>query len=243
MRELAPAVAQFHAQRPEPIRSLPSTIAAATLPERIQGLPVLGVTDLDLRALPFDPAGGLVIAGPPQSGRTAALSWFAHSLARCHPRHRAPSRHAASQSSGVPELLDRHGCRTRRDCHHAQRSALATGRSRAAGWAEGFAVLVENAPEFADSDADSALTSYAVQARRGGHILVAEGETSQWGGSWGAGRGTEEPEDRPAPAARSGRWRCGTQDQPATLQTDGLPRAGLLGQERPGRQGPAPLIG
>ena len=184
MRELAPAVARFHAQRPEPIRSLPSTIAAATLPERIQGLPVLGVTDLDLRALPFDPAGGLVIAGPPQSGRTAALSWFAHSLARCHP---GIALHLATPRRSPLVSLN---CWTDTAVGPDETATMLNGLlSRLDDPAQpggpGFAVLVENAPEFADSDADSALTSYAVQARRGGHILVAEGETSQWGGSWG----------------------------------------------------------
>ncbi len=182
MREMAPAVAKFHPQRPEPIRALPTSIPAATLPERVQGLPVLGVTDLDLRALGFDPAGGFVVAGPPQSGRTAALSWIAHTLDRWRPGIALYL--AAPRRSPLVSL----NCWTDTAIGPDETASMLTGllpRLDEPADAPTFALVVENAPEFADSAADGVLTSYAVQARRGGHLLVSEGEASQWGGSWG----------------------------------------------------------
>lgn len=184
MRELAPAVAKFHPRRPEPVRALPTSIPSSTLPDRIQGQPVLGVTDLDLRALPFDPTGGLVVAGPAQSGRTMALSWLAHALARAYPG--IALYFATSRRSPLVSL----NCWTDTATGPEQTAGMLTGLlARMVDGAQpqdpAFAVIVENAPEFVETDADSALTSLAVQARRGGHILISEGEMSQWTGSWG----------------------------------------------------------
>ncbi|MBK9476460.1 MAG: hypothetical protein IPL94_09555 [Tetrasphaera sp.] len=57
IERFAQAAAARPGPRPEPIRSLPAVIPAATLPERIGSLPVLGVADIDLQPIGFDPTG------------------------------------------------------------------------------------------------------------------------------------------------------------------------------------------
>lgn len=184
MHELAVSVARHHRSHPPEIRSLPAHIPGSTMPAQVTGLPVLGVSDTELAPIGFDVSAPFVVAGPPQSGRTAALSWFAHSLQRRYPGIRlvllTPRRSPllslkcwTDKAQGVEQtasVLER------------VRQILDVPADPATC---GIAVIVENAPEFADSDIDTALTELAARARQNGHLLIAEGDIGVWGGSWG----------------------------------------------------------
>ena len=51
------------------IGALPTRLAAAELPDRVDELPVLGIAEDTLAPREFDPVGTFVVAGPPQVGQ------------------------------------------------------------------------------------------------------------------------------------------------------------------------------
>ncbi|MFN8099412.1 MAG: FtsK/SpoIIIE domain-containing protein [Dermatophilaceae bacterium] len=185
MRELAVSVERHQRVRPQPIRSLPSLVSVGDLPDEVSGRPVLGVADEDLQPVGFDPTGVILLAGPPQSGRTAAMSWLARSLRRCHPSielHLLAPRVSPLTSAGWWT----HASAGVNECA-ASIPALVAAYAVAPQPNERLtrAVFVEAAPDFADSDVDALLRELAQNARRHGGLLVAEGETSTWSGTWG----------------------------------------------------------
>ncbi|MEI2778235.1 MAG: FtsK/SpoIIIE domain-containing protein [Tetrasphaera sp.] len=184
MREMAASVARHHRSRPAEIMSLPGHIPASTMPANVAGLPALGLSDTDLAPIGFDVTAPFVVAGPPQSGRTAALSWFAHSL-----RRRFPAIHLVLVSPRRSPLVSLKCWADTAQGVEETASVLERIRSVFDSQADPatceLALIIENAPEFADTSVDADLTELAARARQNGHLLIADGDVGVWGGSWG----------------------------------------------------------
>lgn len=183
IERFAQAAAARPGPRPEPIRSLPAVIPAATLPERIGSLPVLGVADIDLQPIGFDPTGAILVAGPAASGRTTAVRWLAESFHRwaadsylvhiCS--RRSPLSHLdlwTSSTTGpeaAKEVIDKLR-------PYAELSAEESP-SR-------LAIVIEGYPEFVSSMVEGPLSELVKLCRRNGHLLIAEGESTAWASPW-----------------------------------------------------------
>jgi S-DNA-T family DNA segregation ATPase FtsK/SpoIIIE len=85
---LAAALRRAGAVEAPEIGRLPTRITLSELPTSVDGLPVLGVSDVDLQPLPFNPRGAFMVSGPPQSGRTTALATLALAVHRWDERAR-----------------------------------------------------------------------------------------------------------------------------------------------------------
>ena len=168
---------------PKRVESLPTEVPEAAMPRDVGGLPVLGLADVDLRPFGFAPQGAYIVAGPAQSGRTNTVHWLAKSLKKWSPDlvtvHISPRRTPLSGSeiwdmsftgeeaiTGViPTLLQ------------IVEKPAAEGRPT-------IALFMENFPEHIQTVVEPGLLDVVKKARRNGHLVIAEGETSSWQMSW-----------------------------------------------------------
>ncbi|WP_223691851.1 FtsK/SpoIIIE domain-containing protein [Leifsonia poae] len=163
------------------IGALPRELALDGLPTAHGGLPVLGVSDIDLGPFGFEPSGTLLVAGPPASGRSSTLAALAASVARFDPETRLYYLGNARSPLAGNALWS--------DAATTPDAAAALARDLTAAVAdpdtEGrIAVFVESIGDFLQTPADSPIVELVRAVRRSDHLLVAEAESSAWGSSW-----------------------------------------------------------
>jgi S-DNA-T family DNA segregation ATPase FtsK/SpoIIIE len=158
------------------IGALPTRLAVADLPDRIGGLPVIGVAEDTLAAREFDPIGLFVVAGPPSSGKTNAMKALVQAMARFDP---------------AVKLFHFGGRRAQlRDFAPWVRSAVTPDDAKdlATELAELVAdetltarimIVVEDVPQFADSPAERPLKALFQAVKRSEHLLIGDADTSQ----------------------------------------------------------------
>ncbi len=159
---------------------LPKEYPMGDLPELVGGLPVLGLSEEDLEPIGFEPSGTLLVAGPPGSGRTSALAALAESIRRAIPGvelyYLGNARSGLAGAKGWKEsaiAVDRVGDLARK---LAPKLKSESGKK--------VVVIIEGTADFLGTVADDALLALAKVARRSNNLLIAEGETSSWQGSW-----------------------------------------------------------
>jgi S-DNA-T family DNA segregation ATPase FtsK/SpoIIIE len=169
--------------KPAPaIGAMPTEYRQASLPDRVGDLPVLGIGETDLQPIGFQPTGTMVLAGPPASGKTSAFLAVAESLRRFDPAFqlyylgnaRSPLVRAYPWTETATTVEEVAGI---------AKDLLAAVTDPAA--VERHAVFVESIGDFLQSAADAPLVELIKAVRRSDHFLLAEGETSSWGSSWG----------------------------------------------------------
>ncbi|MDR2253063.1 MAG: FHA domain-containing protein [Bifidobacteriaceae bacterium] len=166
----------------EGVRSLPTLIRVAELPDQVNGLPVLGVSDADLQPIPFSPQGAFVIAGMPGSGRTTALRSIAQMLRKWDPV--MPIYYFGSPRSGAHKddtwtdfALD---SATMRDLAAELKPKLEAG----AVDKPGLILVIEGVGELIGSPVEQQIVELMRLARRNGHFVIGESEMANWGSSW-----------------------------------------------------------
>lgn len=183
IEQMAEEIRPFVKGVPQPVRALPALVPAQDLPGAVRGLPTLGVESESLAPVGFVAGGPLLLTGPRQSGRTNALRWLALSLRRWHPGielvHLSPRRTSLSGAPWWSLSLSGPG-RVEDYLNESLLARVSTEREDDA--LPSFAVFVEAASEFINSNADQALTDAIVACRRNGHPIVLESEVSEAGG-------------------------------------------------------------
>ena len=180
-RALANAMTRAGVPTVPPIGALPKEYAITTLPVVVGAQPVLGIGDVDLGPLGFDPAGTLLLAGPPASGRSMAL----HSLALSMRRFDSDARlyYLGNARSPLSQAIDWVGSATTVEAVAALAKDLTA--AIADQDTEGrIVVVVESIGDFLQTPADSAIVELARAAKRSDHLVIAEAEMSAWGSSW-----------------------------------------------------------
>ncbi|GAA4625720.1 FtsK/SpoIIIE domain-containing protein [Cellulomonas oligotrophica] len=167
--------------RTPPVRRLPAVVRAADLPAAVDGLPLLGVADDTLEPVGVDPHGTFLVAGLPGSGRTTALLALSGALRRALPdAHLALVGPARSPLPAAVAWDD-----VARGADDARGLAAALAARLAVPADEGHVVLVvEQIADLLGGPAEQALTEAVRAARRQGHLVLAEAETTAWGSSW-----------------------------------------------------------
>lgn len=164
-----------------PVGALGSEIPQSTLPTSIKGLPVLGISDDTLEPLGFDPSGVFVLAGPPASGRSNAISSLIHAVQAVIPDvqryYFGNSRSSIGAGDGwvssartIEDVVD-----LAKELTLRVADASTTGK---------IMVVVEQIGDFLSSSADSPLVELIKAVKRSEHFLLAESESGQWGSSW-----------------------------------------------------------
>jgi S-DNA-T family DNA segregation ATPase FtsK/SpoIIIE len=180
--KLADAMVRAGVKEAPGVGAMPTEYQQASLPDRAGEFPVLGIGENDLQPVGFDPTGTMVLAGPPASGRSTAFLAVARSLHRFDPSFqlyylgnaRSPlvrSYPWAEVATTVEEVAG-----IARDLLGAVTDLAATDR---------HGIFIESIGDFLQSAADAPLVELIKAVRRSDHFLLAEGETSGWGSSWG----------------------------------------------------------
>ena len=170
------------AKRAQGIGALPISYGIAELPDRVAELPTLGISERTLAPIGFEPTGTLLVAGPPQSGKTTALRALVAAMLRFD-----ASVEAFHIGGRRAELVGEHPWKAkarRVDEVRALAKDLTelildeTGSAR-------ILVVVENLLEYSDTDADRALKELFQAVNRSEHLLIADGDVSQLGSGYG----------------------------------------------------------
>ncbi|MBO9556706.1 FtsK/SpoIIIE domain-containing protein [Cellulomonas sp.] len=165
------------------VRRLASFVELSDLPSSVGGQPVLGIADDTLEPVGFDPAGVFMLAGLPGSGRTTVLRSLSASVRRALPSVRMA--YVGNRRSPVHST---DGVWT--DVALDPESAAALAKSLLPSLVETavpgaqVVVVVETITDFLGGPAEQPLAEAVRAAKRNGHLLIAESETSTWGSSW-----------------------------------------------------------
>jgi S-DNA-T family DNA segregation ATPase FtsK/SpoIIIE len=166
-----------------PIRSLPCRVLMDDLPRQVGGRPVLGVGSARLAAMPFDPGGSFVVTGPSGSGRTTSLASLARTLHRWDPdmalflltprcsRELAVLPEWTEIASGPDPL--------------AALIARLTGEMNADVDYVPMAIVVERLDDLAGTAVEGPLSALVKAALDRSCFVVAEGEPTFFGSSFG----------------------------------------------------------
>lgn len=160
------------------IASLAEVVSIDAVPPSDE-LIMLGVAEESLEPIGFEPVGAFVIAGPPESGRTNALSVVVDRLLgqgfdvsfigprRSRFAHDDRISSTASRVEDVVELVA--GLKSRvMEPEHKQR----------------FALIIESLSDYLQTPADAPLVDLIKTMKREDHFVVGEAETGSWVSSW-----------------------------------------------------------
>ena len=180
-RELGAAMLRAGVRPAAAIATLPTEYPASQLPDSVGGLPVLGLSDVDLGPVGFDPDGVLLLAGPPGSGRTNAAAALALALRRAGQDVRcylvADARSALAAAGGWTDVATS----TEQIAALAQNLLAAVEDEETEGR---IVVVVENINDYLQGPADKPLVDLIKAVKRSTHTLVADADTASWGPTW-----------------------------------------------------------
>ncbi|WP_144719959.1 FtsK/SpoIIIE domain-containing protein [Agrococcus jejuensis] len=176
MGQLAEELRRQGAREVEEIGALPTRLSEDKLPARIKDFPVLGVAEDTLAPREFDPIGTFIVAGPPESGKTNAMKAIVNSMLRFDPDVRL------FHFAGRRTVLKDYAPWVRSAVTVDDAKALATelvdivkdetipGR---------IMIVMENVPQFADSDAERKLKELMQAVNRSDHFLIGDVDVAQ----------------------------------------------------------------
>lgn len=171
-------------KRPAPVKRLPADLTANDIHPVVAGMPVIGMSSDTLAEQTFDASGVMLVAGPPQSGTTNAVRWMATTVKASNAD--AVRVHIASRRSplaGLEGLWDLSVSGQERVREALERMMPALEQEARQG-RPAVALFIEGYPEFLQGPLESQLIDAVKKAKRNGHLVVAEGETSGWNSSW-----------------------------------------------------------
>jgi S-DNA-T family DNA segregation ATPase FtsK/SpoIIIE len=182
IRQLADEMLAWGVRPAEAVRSLPALVQMADLPDQLGGMPLLGVSDIDLEPIGFRPQGAFAVAGMPGSGRTTALLSIVRMLRRWDDSipmyYFGPQRSVVRDEEAWTDFAV--DPETMADLARELRPRLeVTAVDR-----PGLIVLFEAISELIGSPAEQQLVELMKLARRNGHFVIGEGEMAGWGSSW-----------------------------------------------------------
>lgn len=172
----------YGAQEAAPIPAMPTDLNIADMPVHVQRQPVLGIGATLLQPVAFDPAGVFVVAGPPQSGKTTTI----RSIAAAFERWDSSTLffHIGGKRAALAPLRQWHRQATTPEDVRALAKELKEVVNEEKLGKRVFIVL-ENAGDFAETDAERPLKDLLQAVRRSDHFLVADSDTAQLTSSYG----------------------------------------------------------
>lgn len=182
MGQLAEALRAQGARDVDEIGALPTRLSLQQLPDRIDEFPVIGVAEDTLAPRDFDPIGTFIVAGPPQSGKTNALKALVVAMERLDPQVRLF--HFAGRRSVLHDFRPWVRSVTRPDA--AKELAKELAEVVADETVPGrIVVVVENVPQFADSEAERPMKELFQAINRSDHLLIGDADVTQVTGGYG----------------------------------------------------------
>jgi len=182
IKQLGRQLASGGSPLPAPVKSLPERITLESLPDLVDGLPVLGLADSTLEPIGWVPEGVVVVSGSPHSGRIGVTAALIRSLQRFSPSvevHRfAPRR---SQIGGLVAGVDGvEGV----DAVAAAAKELSDRLAQGTPPPGSVAVLLEQVTDFVNTAADGPLQELVKRCRDAEVLVIADSDVSSLGQSW-----------------------------------------------------------
>lgn len=182
LQELGDALRAEGAREVEEIGALPTRLVESALPDRVGEFPVLGVAEDTLAARGFDAVGTFVIAGPPESGKTNAMKAVVNAMLRFDPDVRLF--HFAGRRSQLKDYAPWVRSAVTVDDAKALATELAElvvdetipGR---------IMIVVEQVPQFADTDAERKMKELMQAINRSDHFLIGDADVNQVSSGFG----------------------------------------------------------
>ncbi len=185
IEELAAAMTEAGVAAAPSIEKLGDEIALASLPETVDSRVVIGVADDNLLPVGIDPVGGLVVAGPPGSGRSTVLGTVASAVRRANPKTQtfllSPRRSALIRLQGWTGASDSDEAST---ALLARITTALDAKSLAPG---SIAIFLESLAEFVGTPVEYDLEAVIKTALKREQFVVAESETSTWSQAYSLG--------------------------------------------------------
>ena len=173
--QLAERMRQSPFVAPAPIERLSEHIELDALPPATTaGTASIGVADESLAPIGINPAGILMVTGPPGSGRSTALVTLAQAVHRQHPDTRLI--HLSPSPSTIASL----GLWTETACDQDAVMSLA---NRLGHTTEKLMVVIERVSDFGNTEAENDLAAL-VKRLANSAFIVGESEVSSWGQAW-----------------------------------------------------------
>lgn len=179
---LAPRIAAWGRPPAPPVGSLPKEVRLSALPVEADGQPTIGVGDVTLGPVGFEPAGSFLIVGPPSSGKTTALVVLAQSILRWRPTSK-PFLFGSRRSSIKEALPWVESALTPETA-----TTLATELTQLVGDEEvtnRLVIVIDTITEWQGSAAEGALTELIKAVNRSEHVILTDGDVSAMSSGWG----------------------------------------------------------
>ncbi len=176
MQQFAAALRAAGAVEASEIGALPTSLSPDEMPDRVDELPVLGVSDDVLGPKGFEPVGTFVVAGPPRSGKSAAVRSIISSIGRFDPG--AEFFHFGGRRAVLRDAREwRRAAGTIEDARSLAKELTAIVADESVPGR--FVIVVENVTEYSDTDAERPLKELFQAVNRSEHFLVGDGDISQ----------------------------------------------------------------
>jgi len=154
---------------------------ASTLPNEVNGLAALGISDDTLEPVGFEPIGTFLLAGPPAAGRTNALFALLRATELVTPKASYYYLGNSRSAVGVGSRWEASATSMEDIVDLAKELAAAVAEKAPKNK---IVVVVEQIADFLSSQADGPLVELIKAVKRSDHFLIADSESSTWNSSW-----------------------------------------------------------
>jgi DNA segregation ATPase FtsK/SpoIIIE, S-DNA-T family len=158
------------------IGALPRVLDPGDLPAEVDGAPTLGIAEDTLAPRGFEPVGTFVVTGPPRSGKTTAMRHLIDTVRRAHPDVRLF--HIAGRRAQLGDHVEwmRSATKVEEVVELAKELTAVVSDESIPGK---LMIVVEQVPQFSDSDAERSLKALFQAVNRSEHFLIGDADVSQ----------------------------------------------------------------
>ncbi len=181
VHELAASMQRAGAPAAPGVERLADAIDWDALPPVTDGRPTLGVADDTLGPVPFEPSGTILVTGPAGSGRTTTVRTMLAALKAARPALERV--YFGTRRSPLAADEWERAAATMPEVGSLAEELVAEWGSEVDDPAS-IVVVIDGLGEFVNSDADYALQDVLKACRTLGICVIADGESSDIGGSW-----------------------------------------------------------
>ena len=182
MEQLAQRLREAGAEDVEEIGALPTKVSAADMPDSVDGLPVIGVAEDTLAPRGFEAIGTFSVSGPIGSGKTNALKALIVAMEKVNPDVKLF--HFSGRRSALQDF--RPWVRSSSKIEEIKEIATElTDLLADESITEKVMVVVENVPQFEDTDAERPLRKLYQAINNSDHFLVGDLDITRANGSYG----------------------------------------------------------
>ena len=178
---LGDAIAATGREKAVGVGVLATEYPASQLPDSVNGLAALGISDDTLEPVGFEPIGTFLIAGPPASGRTNALRALLSAVQRSTPKAKYYYLGNARSTIGMGKMWEA-SAQSMEDVVDLAKELSAAVAEKAPK--QKIVVVIEQIADFLSSSADGPLVELIKAVKRSDHFLIADSESSTWNSSW-----------------------------------------------------------